>query len=133
MDAGSRAYTGEGLVGLSWAFLRAGAHNVIGALWEVSDVSTPELMEQMYQEIGEGRPPESALRDAKLTLFARQRISQAVLLGAVPALYRVVEIVRTPNQLKGICIDEMHSAGFDRLRRARCSPPIQVWRRAARS
>ncbi|HYK90548.1 MAG TPA: CHAT domain-containing protein, partial [Acidobacteriota bacterium] len=42
--AGSRAYSGEGLVGLSWAFLRAGAHNVIGALWEVSDVSTPQLM-----------------------------------------------------------------------------------------
>jgi CHAT domain-containing protein len=67
--AGSRAYTGEGLVGLSWAFLRAGAHNVIGALWEVSDVSTPALMEQMYQEIGEGKPPESALRDAKLSFL----------------------------------------------------------------
>ncbi len=39
--AGARAYTGEGLVGLSWAFLFAGAHNVIGALWEVSDASTP--------------------------------------------------------------------------------------------
>ncbi len=31
--SGSRAYSGEGLVCLSWAFLRAGAHNVIGALW----------------------------------------------------------------------------------------------------
>ena len=67
--AGSRAYTGEGLVGLSWAFLRAGAHNVIGALWEVSDVSTPLLMEQMYKELGEGRPPETALRDAKLAFL----------------------------------------------------------------
>src|SRR5208283_1128324 len=27
--AGERAYSGEGLVGLSWAFLRAGAHHVV--------------------------------------------------------------------------------------------------------
>lgn len=67
--AGSRAYTGEGLVGLSWAFLRAGAHNVIGALWDVSDVSTPQLMDQMYTELGKGRPPDEALRAAKLTML----------------------------------------------------------------
>ncbi len=67
--AGSRSYTGEGLVGLSWAFLRAGAHNVIGALWEVSDSSTPELMDQMYTELGKGRTPDEALRAAKLTML----------------------------------------------------------------
>jgi CHAT domain-containing protein/Tfp pilus assembly protein PilF len=67
--AGTRAYSGEGLVGLSWAFLRAGAHNVIGALWDVSDVSTPQLMDQMYLEIGKGKRPEEALRLAKLTLL----------------------------------------------------------------
>ncbi len=67
--AGSRAYTGEGLVGLSWAFLRAGAHNVIGALWEVSDSSTPRLMDQLYDELKQGRSPEAALRSAKLSLL----------------------------------------------------------------
>lgn len=67
--AGSRAYSGEGLVGLSWAFLRAGAHNVIGALWEVSDVSTPQLMDQLYLELEKGKTPAAALRDAKLTLL----------------------------------------------------------------
>jgi CHAT domain-containing protein/Tfp pilus assembly protein PilF len=67
--AGTRAYSGEGLVGLSWAFLRAGAHNVVGALWEVSDASTPRLMDQMYAEIGKGRRPEEALRSAKLSLL----------------------------------------------------------------
>jgi CHAT domain-containing protein/Flp pilus assembly protein TadD len=67
--AGTRAYSGEGLVGLSWAFLRAGAHNVVGALWEVSDASTPRLMDQMYAEIGKGRRPEEALRLAKLSLL----------------------------------------------------------------
>jgi CHAT domain-containing protein/Flp pilus assembly protein TadD len=67
--AGTRAYSGEGLVGLSWAFLRAGAHNVIGALWEVSDASTPQLMDQLYDELGKGKSPGAALRAAKLSLL----------------------------------------------------------------
>jgi CHAT domain-containing protein len=67
--AGTRAYSGEGLVGLSWAFLRAGAHNVIGALWEVSDSSTPQLMDALYGGLSQGKPPATALRDAKLSLL----------------------------------------------------------------
>ena len=67
--AGTRAYSGEGLVGLSWAFLRAGAHNVIAALWEVNDASTPQLMNTLYTGLGNGKDPASALRDAKLKLL----------------------------------------------------------------
>jgi CHAT domain-containing protein len=67
--AGARAYKGEGLVGLSWAFLHAGAHNVIGALWEVSDASTPRLMDELYGELEKGRSPQAALRSAKLSLL----------------------------------------------------------------
>jgi CHAT domain-containing protein len=67
--AGSRAYSGEGLVGLSWAFLRAGAHNVIGALWEVSDASTPQLMDELYGKLEKGMTPAVALRNAKLTML----------------------------------------------------------------
>ena len=68
--SGSRAYSGEGLVGLSWAFLRAGAHNVIGALWEVADApATPELMDGLYREIRNGKDPATALRGAKLSLL----------------------------------------------------------------
>jgi CHAT domain-containing protein len=74
--AGARAYSGEGLVGLSWAFLRAGAHNVIGALWEVSDVSTPGLMDQLYSELEKGKTPETALRDAKLSLLKSSTYSK---------------------------------------------------------
>ena len=55
--AGTRAFSGEGLVGLSWAFLRAGAHNVIGALWEVSDASTPQLMDKLYDGLSRGQIP----------------------------------------------------------------------------
>jgi CHAT domain-containing protein len=67
--SGTRTYSGEGLVGLSWAFLRAGAHNVIGALWEVSDSSTPQLMDRLYGELSAGHDPADALRLAKLSLL----------------------------------------------------------------
>src|SRR6185437_2294901 len=67
--AGTRSYNGEGLIGLSWAFLRAGAHNTIGALWEVNDASTPQLMDRFYAELQLGRRPDVALRDAKLALM----------------------------------------------------------------
>jgi CHAT domain-containing protein/Tfp pilus assembly protein PilF len=67
--AGLRTYAGEGTVGLAWAFLRAGAHNVIGALWPVDDAATPLLMDRMYGELAAGRAPESALRSAKLALL----------------------------------------------------------------
>jgi CHAT domain-containing protein len=67
--AGAQAYSGEGLVGLSWAFLRAGAHNVIGALWEVNDASTADLMGSLYDELQRGEPPDAALRAAKLSLL----------------------------------------------------------------
>jgi len=67
--AGERAYSGEGLVGLSWAFLRAGAHNVIAALWEATDVSTERLMARFYDELDKGATPDVALRTAKLALL----------------------------------------------------------------
>jgi CHAT domain-containing protein len=67
--SGTRSYVGEGLVGLAWAFMRAGAHNVIGALWEVSDESTPRLMGSLYQGLQDGKPPAVALHQAKLELL----------------------------------------------------------------
>lgn len=65
--AGERSYRGEGLVGLAWAFLRAGAHNVVAALWDASDASTNQLMGQFYAGLSTGHSPDVALRDAKLS------------------------------------------------------------------
>ncbi len=68
--SGTRAYSGEGLVGLSWAFVRAGAHNVIAALWEVSNApSTAQLMDAFYKALSRGEDPATALRDAKLSFL----------------------------------------------------------------
>jgi CHAT domain-containing protein/Tfp pilus assembly protein PilF len=68
-SSGERSYSGEGLVGLSWAFLRAGAHNVIAALWEATDASTERLMDKFYDELNKGAGPDAALRAAKLSLL----------------------------------------------------------------
>jgi CHAT domain-containing protein len=67
--SGVRVYAGEGLVGLAWAFLRAGSRNVIGALWDVSDASTPELMGHLYDGIAAGKSPDVSLRAAKLDML----------------------------------------------------------------
>jgi len=67
--AGERTYSGEGLVGLSWAFLKAGAHNVIAALWDATDASTEQLMARFYDELQKGESPDRALRTAKLSLL----------------------------------------------------------------
>jgi len=69
-SAGGRAYSGEGLVGFAWAFLRAGARRVVAGLWDVDDRSTAELMEQLYSGVAAGQPPSAALRNAKLHLIA---------------------------------------------------------------
>ncbi len=67
--SGLRSYVGEGLVGLAWAFLRAGAHSVIAALWQADDAATPLLMDRLYGELEAGRAPDEALRTAKLSLI----------------------------------------------------------------
>lgn len=67
-SAGARAYSGEGLVGLTWAFLEAGARNVIAGLWDVDDESTSRLMARMYGGLARGAEPEDALRTAQLSL-----------------------------------------------------------------
>ena len=67
--AGAKAYSGEGLVGLSWAFLRAGARGVIAGLWDVNDLSTANLMSDFYSRLTKNAAPEDALRDAKLQLI----------------------------------------------------------------
>jgi CHAT domain-containing protein/Tfp pilus assembly protein PilF len=67
--AGSRTYAGEGLVGFAWAFLEAGAQNVVAGLWEVDDASTAKLMEHLYAEVRNGASPQQALRAAKLAML----------------------------------------------------------------
>lgn len=68
-SAGARTFSGEGQVGLSWAFLRAGARLVVAGLWDVTDRSTAALMADFYQQLSQKAAPVDALRHAKLTLL----------------------------------------------------------------
>jgi CHAT domain-containing protein/Tfp pilus assembly protein PilF len=85
--AGRRAFAGEGLVGLAWAFLRAGSHEVVAALWEVNDRATPDFMDEMYAAIRAGREPADALRAAKLKMLRSNTIYRKPLYWAPFVLY----------------------------------------------
>jgi CHAT domain-containing protein/Flp pilus assembly protein TadD len=62
---------GEGLVGLTHAFMASGARSVVATLWKVDDRATAVLMADFYKSMLEdGLPPAAALRSAK------QKVSQ---------------------------------------------------------
>jgi CHAT domain len=60
---------GEGLVGLTRAFMYAGAARVIVSLWSISDRATATLMARLYREmLRDGKTPAASLRAAQLFL-----------------------------------------------------------------
>lgn len=61
--------SGEGIVGLSRAFLYAGARSVVVSLWSVSDISTGHLMKNFYQHLAGNLGNAAALRLAKLEML----------------------------------------------------------------
>lgn len=66
-----RPIEGEGFIGLSTAFLYAGARNVVATLWSVDDEATAVFMKAFYSGlVGGGLSPSSALRRAQLSLAA---------------------------------------------------------------
>ncbi|UCE18651.1 MAG: CHAT domain-containing protein [Gemmatimonadota bacterium] len=59
---------GEGLIGLTRAFMYAGAPSVVVSLWSV-DESTCRLMKAFYQNLSGGMTKAEALRRAKITMI----------------------------------------------------------------
>jgi CHAT domain-containing protein len=55
----------EGIVGLPYAFLNAGAKRIISTLWNVDDAATARFMERFYHYLHDGQSPASALRNAQ--------------------------------------------------------------------
>lgn len=67
---------GEGMVGLTRAFMYAGTPSVLVSLWSVSDVSTSILMGEFYKNLIKNKLSKTdALRKAQLTLIADQKYS----------------------------------------------------------
>jgi CHAT domain-containing protein/tetratricopeptide (TPR) repeat protein len=60
---------GEGVIGLSGAFLYAGARSVVVSLWNLSDGSTSRFMKSFYKNLFNGAGNAAALREAKLEMM----------------------------------------------------------------
>jgi CHAT domain-containing protein len=60
-----KLYRGEGVVGLTRAFIYAGTPSVVASLWKVYDKSTSLFMEFFYRNLKEGLSKTEALRQAK--------------------------------------------------------------------
>lgn len=72
--ARGRRLEGEGTIGLTRAFLAAGARNVVASLWRVDDLATAELMHAFYTNLLRQRlPPAAALRAAQRQMAGSQR------------------------------------------------------------
>jgi CHAT domain-containing protein len=61
-------FPGDELHGLMRGFLHAGAPSVVASLWAVSDLSTADLMREMYSHLRAGETKRAALRRAQLTI-----------------------------------------------------------------
>lgn len=61
--------SGEGIVGLTRAFLYAGAKTLVVSLWPVVDRTTADLMQSFYRSLGTAASKAEALRQAKLGMI----------------------------------------------------------------
>ncbi len=66
----SQLSPGDELLGLTRAFLRAGAKTIVNSLWAVDDAVTASLMTHFYRGIAQGATAAGALRSAQLAIRA---------------------------------------------------------------
>jgi CHAT domain-containing protein/tetratricopeptide (TPR) repeat protein len=80
--------SGDGVIGLSRAFIYAGTPAVVVSQWDVSDRSTAHLMDQFYARLAQQRGAAAALRLAQLE--TRRRFAD-------PALWAAFLVVGEPG------------------------------------
>jgi CHAT domain-containing protein len=70
--ARAKVSSGDELLGLSRAFLYAGAQSLLLSQWKVADTATQQLMAAFYQQLLQGVAKGQALRAAQQTLLHQQ-------------------------------------------------------------
>jgi CHAT domain-containing protein len=60
---------GEGIIGLTRAFMYAGTSSLVVSLWSVADQSTAEFMAHFYRNLKSGMSKAKALRETKLWMI----------------------------------------------------------------
>jgi CHAT domain-containing protein/Tfp pilus assembly protein PilF len=69
-----RDVRGEGLVGLTRAFMYSGATRVVASLWQTDDRASAILMGRFYEGLlSKGMTPADALRSAQVSMWQEQR------------------------------------------------------------
>jgi CHAT domain-containing protein/tetratricopeptide (TPR) repeat protein len=75
-SAAGENLSGEGVMGLSYSFLRAGARQVVSTLWSIDDVKSRELMIAFYKELmRNGGNTAAALRQSQLIVMRQPHSS----------------------------------------------------------
>ena len=72
------AITGDGVLGMTRAFMYAGAPSIVATLWDVADRAGAELLPAFYRSWHDGASKSRALRDAQLEMIGRLRRGQVM-------------------------------------------------------
>ena len=70
-----KLFRSEGLMGLTRAFIFAGASNVLFSIWNVTDRNTRDFMVGFYDEILSGKSYTSAIRAEKIRMISQPETS----------------------------------------------------------
>ena len=71
--AGGLIRSGEGVIGLSWAFLLAGCPTTVVSQWSAESRATSQLMIEFHRHLVRGVPVPEALRQAQLSVMRDNR------------------------------------------------------------
>jgi len=77
--AGGRLARGEGIIGMTRAFMKAGASSMLTSLWQIDDRAAQKLMTLFYDHwLHKGETKARALRQAQLTLINNLTADKAI-------------------------------------------------------
>jgi CHAT domain-containing protein len=96
-----RVRESDDVVGMTWAFLAAGAPTVITALWPIDDEASAALMTSFYRHLMQpGTQAAEALRAAQAEVRSRQEWSSPYFWAGF-VLYGVDEVLAAPSRSSG--------------------------------